>query len=141
MTGASEGQPFKLSARFDLDDISGDFYSALLLELQRTNPRIRNSIDLDGDMNRTPLLSEVMLYDHVIINGHRYVASARSSTARNSMVEVEEINGSESVTWVGCLDHIVRVEQPTISHSTLLAVRRYVQAEVTSDFRDIWPHR
>ncbi|KAH9912376.1 hypothetical protein B0H21DRAFT_828763 [Amylocystis lapponica] len=115
-----EGIKFKLSTRSEKTIIPQDLYFTLLAHLQLRSPDLglRSYIAPATPDHPTVLNLNATFFDYIVINGHRYLSSSRTTNTADSLLCVRRPPGATH-PWIGELTHIFVLQQPGIE------VRRY----------------
>lgn len=102
--------------RAEKTQLPQDVYFRILERLQLCLPNIKlhSYISLAPSPNSRPLLPGGFLFDHIILNEHRYRASSRSVSNADSLVAVRIATVHGTRIWVGELLAIFAIKQEVI---------------------------
>lgn len=125
-----EGISFELSARAERIQLPADTYFPLLSHFQTRFPHktLHSHIAQAPSTQSVPFFPQATVFDYAIVHNERYKASSRAANNTESLVAVQ--TGPTSL-WVGELNTILSVSQPSSVGSHCLGkMRWFVPAEV-----------
>ncbi|KAJ7088239.1 hypothetical protein C8R44DRAFT_947747, partial [Mycena epipterygia] len=111
------GIVFKLSTRAEKGQLAAELYFCILRHLQIRLPdvKLHSFVQLAPSPDSLMLEPQGILFDHVIINHSRYLASSRTPRPHNSFIAVRSSATATAPLWVGELRSIVAIQQPGTS--------------------------
>jgi hypothetical protein len=118
------GITFQLSTRAEIAQLDPALYFCVLqhLQVRLANIKLHSFVELAPSPDSLILEPRAILFDHVVINHTRYVASSRSAHPYTSFIAVRSSASANSQIWVGELRSILAIEQPG---TTLKTIHRF----------------
>ncbi|KAJ6573130.1 hypothetical protein DFH09DRAFT_1079287 [Mycena vulgaris] len=103
-----------LSSRAANVQLPAEIYFSVLRHLQIRLPDVKLHSCVEPAPSSDSLMLEPhgILFDHVIVNRLRYLASSRTSATHNAFIAVRSSPAAGAPLWVGELRAIVAVERP-----------------------------
>lgn len=110
------GIRFKLSDRAETMSMSQELYYSVLGHFRVRLPvgSIHSQAEVAPTPRSVPLRSRALFFDHVIVDHNQYAASTRTNRPANSLVAVSIATGSNRQLWVGELQEIFVIDQPSL---------------------------
>ncbi len=118
------GKPFELSTRSSREPCPVDLYFALLRHLQIRQPmqQFHSILTLVPSPSSTLIPNLATFFDYIVVAGHRYHASRRAVSSRNSLALVQTSSNGRS-NWGGEIVDIFMFEQAGVGLVYLAAMR------------------
>ncbi|KAJ7140824.1 hypothetical protein C8R44DRAFT_726542 [Mycena epipterygia] len=134
------GIVFKLSTRAEKGQLAAELYFCILRHLQIRLPdvKLHSFVQLAPSPDSLMLELQGILFDHVIINHSRYLASSRTPRPHNSFIAVRSFATATAPLWVGELRSIVAIQQPGTSTIHRFGYMRWFRPTVIELSGTVW---
>lgn len=110
ITSCSDSVPLSFSPRFSRERVPEVVYFAFLVYMNTRYPlqSYHSDIALPDDPQSKMISATATVFDYVVVNGHRYHAASRATSAENSYALIR--TSGAGATWVGQIEQIVLYE-------------------------------
>ncbi|KAF8155108.1 hypothetical protein K438DRAFT_2026517 [Mycena galopus ATCC 62051] len=134
------GITFQLSTRAEKGQLPPQLYFYVLEHFQIRLPdlKLHSFIDLAPSPDSIGLEPNAILFDHVIINQSRYLASSRAAHPHSSFIALRSSAGINTRIWVGELRSILAIQQPGSKAVHRFGYVRWFRPTTIDISRTVW---